>query len=313
MDVSDIKKLSKQVSEALSGVVLGKEEQIRLLFCALLSGGHVLIEDVPGTGKTVLAKSLAKVLGGEFRRVQFTPDLMPSDITGLSVFDRKENDFRLVKGPVFTNILLADEINRATPRTQSALLEAMEERQVTIDGNTLSLPAPFLVIATENPVETSGTYPLPEAQLDRFLVKISMGTMEKETELSVIESYIEENPMESVKPITTMEELLKLLMAVKKVKVHKVVREYIVNLARATREDNRISMGVSTRGVLRMVRMAQCYAASCGRNYVTPDDVKALLVPVFAHRITCFGSPGKESEILLQVTDRVAAPVEDWN
>lgn len=312
MDFEEIKSISNHVIGEVSKAVIGKEDTCRLLLCALFSGGHVLIEDLPGTGKTMLAKSMAKVLGGEFRRVQFTPDLMPSDITGLKIFDRKENDFRLLMGPVFTNILLADEINRATPRTQSALLEAMEEGQVTIDGETMELEKPFLVIATENPVETTGTYPLPEAQLDRFSLKLSMGQASKKQEIAIIESYMEELPLNSLGTVTDTETISKIARKVRKVHLGKPVREYIVELARSTREDGRITFGVSTRGVLHMVRLSQCFAATKGRAFVTPDDIKDLLVPAWAHRLTCYGNPGKEAELLLEVTDRVRVPVEDW-
>ncbi len=312
MDYSDIKTTSDRVIAEVGKAIIGKDDKIRLLLCALFSGGHVLIEDLPGTGKTMLAKSLAKTLSGSFKRVQFTPDLMPSDITGLKIFDRREDDFRLVKGPVFTNILLADEINRATPRTQSALLEAMEERQVSIDGETHELNLPFLVIATENPVETTGTYPLPEAQLDRFSLKLSLGQAEKKEELLIIESYMEEQPLVSLQAVTNTEELKKIAKHVKKVHVGAAVREYIVNLARATREEGRIEVGVSTRGVLHMVRLSQCLAATHGRAFVTPDDVAELLIPVWAHRLSCFGSIGKEAELLTEVAGRVRVPVEDW-
>ena len=312
MEFLDVKTISDRVIGEVSKAIVGKEETIRLLLCAVYAGGHVLIEDLPGTGKTMLAKSMAKTLSGSFKRVQFTPDLMPSDITGLKIYDRKEEAFRLVKGPVFTNILLADEINRATPRTQSALLEAMEEMQVTIDGETLELPAPFLVIATQNPVETTGTYPLPEAQLDRFALKLPMGRADAKEELSIIDRYMNELPLASIEEVTTAEEQKKIKKRVKKVHVSAPVREYIVNLARATREDGRIRVGVSTRGVLHMVRLCQCLAATHGREFVTPDDVKTMLIPAWTHRLNCFGSVGKEAELLSEVTDRVRVPVEDW-
>lgn len=304
------------VRESISSVIVGKEHITDLLITSLIAGGHVLLEDVPGTGKTVLAKSLAKSVECEFQRIQFTPDLLPSDVTGLNYYNQKAGEFVFRKGPVFTNILLADEINRATPRTQSSLLECMEEKQVTIDGVTHILEAPFLVIATQNPIETAGTFPLPEAQLDRFLMQIHMGNLNKDEELAIIERFLKESPLNTLKPVCTREDIIELMNASKEVYIHNDLREYIVDIVNATRKSSDIAMGVSPRGTLAFVNAVRAYALVKGRDYVTPEDIKELAVPVLAHRIILqrgrVGAKGTDAKIIEILAD-IKVPTEDWN
>ncbi|MCM1056954.1 MAG: MoxR family ATPase [Firmicutes bacterium] len=309
------KTLGEKVLGNIGKVIVGKEQTARLLLTALLADGHVLLEDVPGTGKTKLAKTLAKTVAGKFSRIQFTPDLLPSDITGLNIFDSKRNEFVLRKGPVFTNILLADEINRATPRTQAGLLECMEERQVTIDGETYLPGKPFFVIATQNPVETAGTFPLPEAQLDRFMMKLSMGLPGKEEELAILQRYMAEEPLDEMESVLTLEELLQARQEAGQVFVHKCVLEYMVSIVDATRQDSRLVMGVSPRGDLALLRCARAYAYLAGRGYVTPDDVKALAIPVLAHRLAPgygAGESGTAVELIRKLLDTIPVPTEDF-
>ncbi len=315
MAEKEIAALADKLKENVARVIVGKEEQIKLIITGILAGGHILIEDNPGTGKTMLAKAFAKSMDTSFKRVQFTPDLMPSDITGLNIYNQKNSEFNLVKGPVFTNVLLADEINRATPRTQSSLLEAMEEKQVTIDGESLKLSEPFIVFATENPVETSGTYPLPEAELDRFLIKLSMGENDKEDEMDIIERYINDAPIENISAVCSAEDIIETRLKVKEIFVHECVRDYIVNIILATRKSSELNLGVSTRGTLALLRCSQAFAAIEGRSYVTPDDVRYLAPYVLGHRILAFGSAGdfkRSSNIIEKIVEGIEVPVEDW-
>lgn len=313
MGNTNIKDISDKIKENISKVIVGKDNIIDLFLVALWAGGHVLIEDNPGTGKTMLAKAMAKSIDGDFKRVQFTPDLMPSDITGLNVYSQKSGEFQLVKGPIFTNILLADEINRATPRTQSSLLEAMEEKQVTIDGETMMLEEPFIVFATENPIETTGTYPLPEAQLDRFMMKFSMGTTTREEELNIIDRFIGISPLDELSSVATVKDIVEARQAVKDIFVHTCIREYIVDIILATRTNSKINYGVSSRGTLALLRCGQALAAMNGRSYVEPDDIKAVAPYVLSHRIMGFGVHGdKGYKLIKDVVASVNVPVEDW-
>ena len=304
------------VRDNISSVIVGKEHITNLLITSLIAGGHVLLEDVPGTGKTVLAKSLAKSVECEFQRIQFTPDLLPSDVTGLNYYNQKEGEFVFRKGPVFANIVLADEINRPTPRTQSSLLECMEEKQVTIDGITHKLEEPFLVIATQNPIETAGTFPLPEAQLDRFLMQIHMGNLNKDEELAIIERFLTDSPLNTLNAVCTKEDIREMMAASKEVYIHNDLREYIVDIVNATRKSADIAMGVSPRGTLAFVNAVRAYALVSGRDYVTPEDIKALAVPVLAHRIILqrgrVGAKGSDAKIL-EILAEIKVPTEEWN
>jgi MoxR-like ATPase len=271
--------------KAVEGALEGKQEAVELALVALLAGGHLLIEDVPGVGKTMLAKSLARSLDCTFRRIQFTPDLLPSDVTGVRAYNQRTNDFEFRPGPVFAQILLADEINRASPKTQAALLEAMEERQVTIDGDTHILPKPFMVMATQNPVEYSGTFPLPEAQLDRFLMKVRLGYLTEKEEANLLNQHKVESPMDELQPVVSPNELRAAQQAVREVFVKPELREYIARLVGRTRGNPEVALGASTRGTLHLYHASQALAAIQGRSFVLPDDIKALAESVLAHRI----------------------------
>jgi len=269
----------------LERVIKGKSGSIRLILISLLAGGHALLEDAPGTGKTTLAKSLARSIGGVFRRIQFTPDLLPADITGSSFYNQKESTFGFREGPVFANVVLADEINRTSPRTQSALLEVMSENQITIEGERRSLPQPFFVVATQNPGDYHGTYPLPEAQLDRFAVKVSLGYPDFEHEVEILFSQNDIHPFDTLSPVVSCKQILEMQDLVKKVTFDRSVAEYLVNLVQATRLDDRLKLAISPRGSLALYRTSQARAKLLGRNFVLPEDVRNLAVPVLAHRI----------------------------
>lgn len=304
----------KVLKENLNQVIIGKDAVMELMLTALLADGHVLLEDVPGVGKTMLAKSLARSIAGTYRRVQFTPDLLPSDVTGLNYFNQKAGEFEFRPGPVFTNILLADEINRATPRTQSSLLEAMEERQVTIDGVTHPLPRPFLVMATQNPLEQAGTFPLPEAQIDRFLFRLSLGYPTAEEEGAIIDRFSRGNPLAVLEPVWTLDDVEDARQAVRGLHVAPTVRDYLVAVARATRDHGELRYGASPRATLGLHRAAQAFALVRGRNYVVPDDVKVVALPALAHRLIVASTArlkGKTPEgILREILNDLPVPVE---
>jgi len=283
--VENIQNFSKQVIGNLSKVFIGKKNVLELVVVSLLAQGHILIDDVPGVGKTMLAKALAKSVGCKYKRIQFTPDMLPSDITGVSIFDQSTKKFEFRQGPIFTNILLADEINRATPKTQSALLEAMEEKQTTVDGTTYALSQPFIVIATQNPIEYEGTFPLPEAQLDRFFLKIQIGYPALTDEIKIIQEQKIAHPIETLNSVVTEEEILVNQKIVREIFVSELINKYVVQIIRNTRENKDIYLGCSPRGSLALSRAGQIYAAMSGRDYVTPDDIKYLAVPVLSHRI----------------------------
>ena len=295
-------------------VIIGKDEIINLAFVALLCEGHLLLEDVPGIGKTTLAKALAKSLDCQFRRIQFTPDLLPSDLTGLAIYNQKTQDFEFRPGPVLTQILLADEINRATPRTQSALLEAMQERQITVDGNTMRLPRPFFVMATQNPIELEGTFPLPEAQVDRFFMRIKLGYPSAEEESAILKRFEHAEPLEELTSVIDNATLLEMQRAVQTIRIEDSIREYIVSIARATRSHNAVELGVSPRGTLYLYHAAQAYAATQGRDYVLPDDIKYLAPYVLTHRLILGAQMrlrGRTTEdIVNEIVQAVPAPVE---
>lgn len=299
----------------ISKIIKGKDDKIDLVIMALLSGGHVLLDDVPGTGKTVLAKALARSIDAGFSRIQFTPDLLPSDITGIHFFNMKEQEFMFRAGPVFTNILLADEINRATPRTQSALLQCMEEKQVTIDGELFLIDKPFIVLATQNPVETAGTYPLPEAQLDRFMIKLSVGYSDRESEMQILDNSRAVHPVENLTAVTDKTELLEMMNRVENIKVNEAVKGYIADIGNASRHNSEIKLGLSTRGLIALKNMSQARAALRGREFVTPDDVKTVAPYVCVHRLICRSTVMRDPdsakrEILDKMIKELPVPTE---
>ena len=312
---STLQQMVEATQKNVGQVIVGKEDVVELLLVTLFCQGHVLLEDVPGIGKTTLAKTLARSLGCSFRRIQFTPDLLPSDITGVSVFNQKTNEFEYRPGPIVSQIVLADEINRAGPRTQSALLEAMQERQVTVDGVTRPLPHPFLVLATQNPIELEGTFPLPEAQIDRFLMRLALGYPEYEEEREILRRFRADDPAVLVEPVLTAEEIRQASEVCRQVYVHPVIEDYVLDLARASRVDPAIELGVSPRGSLALLHTSQALAAIRGRDYVIPDDVKVLAQPVLTHRLIL--SPdsrlrGRSSgDALADLIERVPVAVEE--
>ena len=308
----NVQSLAQRLQENVSRVIIGKEHEIKLVLTAMLSSGHVLLEDVPGTGKTTLAKALAKSLSCDFARVQFTPDLLPADVTGMRVYHQQKAEFTFIKGPAFTNILLADEINRATPRTQSALLECMEEKQITEGGVTYKLAAPFLVIATQNPIETQGTFPLPEAQLDRFLMKLSLGYPKGEEAIALMQRFMAAQPLAELSPVADGAEVLAAAEECKAVRVEVDVMKYMAALVEAARDADKVRLGPSPRALLALMRACQAWAAIHGRDFVTPDDVKALALPVLAHRIVLRGVNYQTSpeSFVQELLSKVEAPTE---
>ena len=312
MEYTQIAPLARKLTENISQVIVGKEQQIELILTSLLAGGHVLLEDVPGTGKTTMAKTLAKSLSCDFSRVQFTPDLLPADITGMRIYNQNTGDFTFVKGPAFTNILLSDEINRATPRTQSALLECMEERQISEGGITYTLEEPFLVIATQNPVETQGTFPLPEAQLDRFLMRLSLGYPTQQETVALMQRFIHAQPLATITPVATKEEVAEAAKLSRTCSVSEDVMAYMAALCEAARNPDKVRLGPSPRALLALMRCCQALAAIRGRDYVIPDDVKELAVPVLAHRIVLRGISYQLSTegFVRDLLNQVAVPTE---
>lgn len=315
MEINEVQQLSGKICDNIEKVIVGKRDVIKYVLSAFLAGGHVLMEDVPGTGKTMLAKSLAASFDMDFRRIQFTPDLLPSDVTGIHFFNQKTSEFEFQAGGIFSNILLADEINRATPRTQSSLLECMEEKQATVDGVTMKVGNPFFVMATQNPIETSGTFPLPEAQLDRFMVKLSMGYPSHDHELDLLTRYVEKGEtLSSLSPVCGREQFEEMRIACEKVKVHKVILEYIMTTVEKSRENNSLAVGISSRGAIALIHMARCYAAINGNDFVTPDVIKELAPLVFSHRLLLadpYSSHKTTTNYIKDIIGGVDAPTED--
>jgi len=310
--MENIKQFKEKVLDNVSKVIVGKNKEIELLLTAFLAQGHILLEDLPGMGKTVMVRSFSNTLALPFKRIQFTPDLLPGDITGISFYNQKEKEFEFRKGPLFSNVILADEINRATPRTQAALLEAMEERQITVDGETRKLSEPFIVLATQNPVETYGTFPLPEAQMDRFLMRISMGYPSMEEEKVILRQTLG-NMLETLSSVVSEEELMPLIAEVKEVKCTDEVLSYLLHVVRATREDEEITMGVSPRGSIALFRASQVSAAFDGRDYMMPEDVKKMAPYVLNHRIVCEDAYGVLSAMskIEELLTKVPVPLEE--
>ncbi len=309
-----VKALSDALQKNMAGVIRGKDEVIQKVVVSLLSNGHILLEDIPGTGKTTMAKALSKSISCDFARVQFTPDLLPSDLTGINFYNQKDGEFVFRKGAIFTNILLADEINRATPRTQSSLLECMEERQASVDGTTYRMDEPFLVIATQNPIEIQGTFPLPEAQLDRFLMRLSIGYPDEKGELEMLSARTTSDPLADLQAVCGKEEIIAAQKIVRDVKVSDAVKQYIIDLAHASRDNDKVRLGLSPRGALALMHASQAMAAVNGRDYVLPDDVKQVAPDVMCHRVLVkghqIGSAGKTArDIVMQILDSTQALV----
>jgi MoxR-like ATPase len=315
-NIKDLSKLCKAILNEVECAVVGKREQLEMILAAVLAGGHVLIEDYPGLGKTLIARSFATVLGLDFKRIQFTPDLLPGDITGGYIFNRVESRFELRQGPIFSNIILADEINRASPKTQSALLEAMQEKQVTIEGETMLLTEPFLVMATQNPIEYEGTFPLPEAQLDRFIIKIAIGYPERNDEIKILSNRRDRKVDEfSLNQITRAEEILEMRRIVEDIHIDHDLEGYVVDIVQKTREDSRVAVGASPRGSLAFLKMARANAALNSRDYVTPDDIKRFDIPILAHRIIMqpahWMAPRMVNNVINDVFNSINVPVLD--
>ena len=312
MDPTKFQEYGRKIIENCGKVIVGKDEVIRQVTVSFLCGGHVLLEDVPGTGKTMLLRAFSKTVGGDFKRIQFTPDLLPSDLTGINFYNPKVGEFEFRPGPLFAGMILADEINRATPRTQSALLEAMEEGQVTIDGTTRAMQQPFMVMATQNPIESYGTFPLPEAQMDRFFMRLSMGYMDREQEVSVITRPSTRILVEDLQQVVTVEETMQLRQELHQVHVSRDVVDYIMNIVEATRNAGVLVGGVSTRGAIALYKAAQVTAAMEGRDYVIPEDVVREALPVLTHRLaTASGSRADGENSLREIVEKLEVPLED--
>ncbi len=315
MNAEEGKKVIDRLRNCINSVIVGKERIVDLLLTGVACGGHILIEDMPGTGKTLMAKTLAASVDGEFARIQFTPDLLPADITGLNIYDQSQSSFKFVKGPIFANIILADEINRATPRTQSALLEAMEEDQVTVDNETYVLDKPFVVIATENPVETAGTFPLPEASYDRFVMHLSMGKLTPEEELKMLDVIGEKNINRNIIPVCSCSDIEELKELADSIYIHNDLKEYLVKISQKTRDHASIRMGVSPRGTLWLMKAAKAHALLQGRDHVVPDDIKELAEYVLAHRMITYSGRDVESKrrIIREIIGSIEVPSEEWS